>query len=179
MPRRLQRLRVIGQGNTMKTKKTISLSCAEESDCEIIWRLRNDKSARKYFSNSEYIPYKHHKRWYWAVRQNKSDVFLIARRENKKVGYVRFDKSHRTGPDISIVIDKQSRGQGIGSLVLKMAIDWYFDNFPDEENLFTEILKDNISSNRIFVKCGFVKIAEDKTHYMYKIGRNKISMESV
>lgn len=68
------------------------------------------------------------------------------------VGYLRFDRNLKTDEiELSIVIEKGARGQGIGPAALKMAAKRYAGRFP----VVAYIKPDNPVSIHAFSKAGF------------------------
>ena len=82
----------------------------------------------------------------------------------KPIGVVRFDivcpKSHTYS--ININIAPQSRGQGLGEILLNKAIIKLKQEDPFLKEIRAEVKKENLRSNNLFLKLGFHFIKEQE-----------------
>ena len=134
----------------------ISLRPAEEKDCRLLWKWRNEKSVRKVSFNSKYIPYKEHKKWFGEKLKDKNTKILIIQDGSaKEIGEVKFDFDSKNKAEASIIIDKKERGKGYGAKVLKLSSRCIFKNFPIKE-IIAYVKRENIISFKTFRKAGFI-----------------------
>lgn len=120
----------------------ISLRLAEESDCALLWRWRNE--ACQWSFNSAYIPYEEHRKWFINNLRSGNTKMLVVLDENKKeVGQVRLDIW-----DIDISIDAKERNKGYGSSALKVATEKF-------DIVIAHIKEGNEASISAFIKAGF------------------------
>ena len=131
-----------------KAKKT-------QDDALYTMILRNDKTAREMSIHQE------KKEWSLFFKEYRteyisqdSELYFVSV-NNEKVGYVRYRK-YKSIPnawDISINLDVNFRGKGYGKMIVREAINLYFNNHIG--TLIAEIKPENISSHQIFLANGF------------------------
>ena len=74
-----------------------------------------------------------------------------------KLGVVRFDiKSAKCIAEVSINLNPEMRGQGLGKLMLDLAIEEFFKYFS--LNLVAEVKPKNAASIKLFTALGFREI---------------------
>ena len=134
----------------------LTLKPATTKDCKILWQWRNDPGARKYFPNTEYVPYREHKEWFKASLKNESRYIFIILQNNTKIGVVRFDVEPMSkSAEIHINISRKHRHQEIGRKVLKEASHYALRNLGID-SVIGRIKKGNEASIRAFTYAGFM-----------------------
>ena len=145
--------------------KKIIIRKANQSDCGDILKWRNDEISRKMFFNPKTIKPKMHEAWFFEVLNNNNKVMYIGELDNLKVGVCRFDFDKlRLVSEVSININPQLRGKGLGKLFLKFAIMKYKRN--NRNNIVAKVRSDNLASIKIFAHSGF-EIIQDKDNKIY------------
>jgi RimJ/RimL family protein N-acetyltransferase len=127
-------------------------------DCELLFRWRNDPRTRKYSLNPGVLEEAEHRKWFASSVENDRRILLLACAESKVVGVLRFDlvdESLRTA-EVSIYVDPERHGQGLGKEILKGAEVWLKEN-TQIERLQAKVVQDNRPSVGIFKGCGFRK----------------------
>ena len=138
-----------------------TLKPATAKDCKILWQWRNDPNARKYFTNTEYVPYQEHKEWFKASLQNENRYIFIILQKNTNIGMVRFDVEPASkGAAIHINISPEHRHQDIGRKVLKEASHYALSNLGID-SVIARIKKENEASIRAFTYAGFILIDQN------------------
>lgn len=138
-----------------KRASGITLKLAAMKDCRLLWQWRNDPSARKYFTNTEYVPYQEHKEWFEASLRNKNRHIFIVFQNNTRVGMVRFDvEPADKRANIHINISQEHRNQGLGRKILKEACHYAFENLAID-SIIARIKKGNEASIKAFTYTGF------------------------
>lgn len=131
----------------------ISIRNVLPDDCLDIYNWRNHENARQASRNKDEITYESHKKWFDKVITDPSIKIFVCYDKEQKIGQVRFNKNGDDA-EVSITVNPEFYGQGYGYLILKTAIEKYF-NISDVSDLVAEIQTDNISSLKIFSKAGF------------------------
>lgn len=140
----------------------VSLRPAEEGDCEVLWRWRNEESTRKWSFNSNYIPYEEHKNWFLSKLNSADSEILIVSDENKKeIGQVRFDVGCDGSAEVNISIDAKERNKGYGNAALRLACQYVMEKF-NIAKVVAYIKEKNQASINAFKKAGFVNKGEQE-----------------
>lgn len=138
----------------MKTE--MNLRPAEEKDCRLLWKWRNEKNTRRTSFNSKYIPYEEHKKWFEKkIKSKNSKIFIVQDNHNRKIGMIRFDINSGDKAEINIIIDRNKRGRGYGTKALRLSSEYAFKNLSVRK-IIAHIKKENISSLKSFSKAGFI-----------------------
>ena len=122
------------------------------NDKKSIFEWSNDITTRKNSINKELISWENHSDWFKNRLNNPEYQNYIFCLKNKKVGFLRLDK--KDGFDkISFMVSPFFRGQGIGTLMIQNILNY----FPTKK-FIAEVFRDNISSNKIFLKNNFFRV---------------------
>ncbi|MBN1104390.1 MAG: GNAT family N-acetyltransferase [Deltaproteobacteria bacterium] len=125
-------------------------------DRGLLFRWRNDPLTRRYSLNPEPLVEAEHNQWFAASMENERRILLLACVDGTVVGVLRLDlvdESLRTA-EVSIYVDPERHGQGLGKEVLQGAAIWVEKN-TSIERLQAKVVQDNGPSVRIFKGCGF------------------------
>jgi RimJ/RimL family protein N-acetyltransferase len=131
--------------------RTVSLD-----DADLILEWRNSIDARMMSRNSDPISVIEHYDWLnkWLGGENRG-YFWIYSQGGKNIGYVRLDSTESKQQfEISIFIEANSRGQGMGKMLLEDSIARLF---AIEKNVFVKatVLNSNLASMKLFHSFGF------------------------
>ena len=133
----------------------INLRPVAAKDCRLIWKWANNPEARAASFNSEIIKYNDHLKWFKSKINDKNCYFYIAENRNKEaVGQVRYDVEGIKAT-ISINLDRKFRGQGYGSLLLRLSSKKIF-NLLEVTVIDAYIKKKNVASFKAFQSAGFI-----------------------
>ena len=133
----------------------LSLRPAEDGDCELLWRWRNDANTRKWAFNSSYVPYPEHKDWFTDKLSSPDAQILVILDENKEaIGQVRLDISPDRSAEIGTSIEASQRNKGYGSAALKLACQYGRDEF-NITRVIAHVKERNRASVAIFTNAGF------------------------
>ena len=130
-------------------------------DCKFIWELRNSENIRKWSFNREYIPYSKHKIWYKEKINNKDTIYYILLKDNKKIGYIRYDINQKGEAETNIAINENYQGQNIGSILLILT-QIHFKKNNRIKKIIAKIKRENKASIRCFEKAGYKKIKSNQ-----------------
>lgn len=153
----------------------IVVRASNESDCWTIWQLRYDSSAIPFFGDTDTVDFEEHKTWYMHKIASSSDVWLISELQDQTVGFVRFSDMYPEHQhpgmkkSISIVVDPQFRGQGVGQQILQESLRWYRSHEGSQHVLCTDILVSNLAAQKVFERCGFVIVDQVKKRFHYEM----------
>ena len=134
----------------------IELRYVEEKDSRLIWHWANDPQVRAVSFSSEPIPWENHGQWFAARLADPQCIFLVATNENDTpVGQVRYDIEDDKAR-VSVSVDKQFRGQGLGTWLIKLSAQRIF-NEREIDTILAYIKLDNAASVGAFQKAGFAR----------------------
>ena len=115
-----------------KMKSEFEFSRADLRDAEFIWKLRNSPEVREVSINTAPIMLSNHENWF---ENHYTEYWII----NDYEGFLRLEKDG----NVSIVLNKESRGKGLGQKVLA------------KQSGKAIILMNNPASLHCFIKAGF------------------------
>lgn len=135
----------------------IIIKAATPDDCGDLFAWRNDLLTRQVSKNSGPVDWETHVAWFAAALASPDRSIYIGYSESKKIGSIRFDRTHdsRDALLVSIMIAPAERGRGYGKALLRSGIA----TLPDA-TLKAEIATENLASQRIFKACGFEQILD-------------------
>lgn len=136
-----------------KITTSLKIRRMETKDKEITFEWANDEITRKNSFHSNKINFKTHNDWFDKKLCDPNAQYFIVEAGGKKAGIVRFDKDESNNVIVSIAIDRDQRGKGLGGEVLWMACDQYRQSNPIV--IWAYIKKDNVASVKTFQKAGF------------------------
>lgn len=135
----------------------IRLRAARPSDCERVWQLNNEASARAASRSTQPIPLADHVRWF-NVRLGDPDTVLdiVEVGPGRAVGVVRLEWRGEAA-EISLAIDPAERGRGVGSATVRAAAAAAAARWPGSP-VVAWVAADNQASVRCFETAGFVRV---------------------
>lgn len=134
----------------------IRLRPAATADCERVWQLNNEASARAASRLPAPIPRDEHGRWFAARLADPATALdMIERGDGTSVGVVRVERRGAVA-ELSLAIDPCERGRGIGSAALRAAAAAAGVRWPGIP-LEAWIAEDNRASVRCFEAAGFAR----------------------
>lgn len=148
--------------------RKLQIRSAREDDCEFIYSLRNSEDVRKNSFDKSEITFSRHKEWFCSALKRNDRLILIGELDSEPVGVVRFDVcvQDELGRLISIMVDSDYRGQGVGKQLLSMGLDIAIRK-KDGLVFYAEIARENKASIKLFESQGFD---------MYDACENKITL---
>jgi len=94
---------------------------------------------------------------------NDNYYYLVAKIDEKIVGYIGISYIIDSADVISIVVDKNYTRQGIATMLLNSIFDFAVKN--NITKIMLEVRKSNISAQKLYEKNGFKKISVRKNYY--------------
>ena len=143
-----------------------NIRLANENDIKKVYELSNDDLVRLNSINKSKILWEDHEKWFSNRIKNIDEPFYIAETpEGDFVAQIRFNKEEE-GFVISVSIDKNFRGKGLGGKIIEEASKT-LNNYP----IIAYVKTNNIPSQKSFIKAGFKqdgdKIINDEKYLRY------------
>ena len=137
----------------------------------MIWDWRNDPITRKMSVNSEKVSWEEHTSWYEKVLLDKCGKLYVGEEGGIPIGGVRFDKcdDEEYVYEVSINISPASRRKGFGKQLLTNGIRRLLKEVDNCKFIRAEVKKDNESSNKLFMLCGFIFIEDESGMNSYEL----------
>ena len=134
------------------TQRTATLG-----DAAILLTWRNNPSTRVFSHHSELILSDEHLEWLTArLERIQIEPFFLFAADYKAIGMSRLDilSGSVDKYEISILVDPNQHGQGIGTRILGMTCEAFFGLHPDY-TIIASVHPDNFVSQKLFVGAGF------------------------
>ena len=146
----------------------LSIHLATPEHSKKIWEWRNDATTRAMFLNSDIVPRESHEKWFSKALNDSNRHFYVGKLGDNLAGVIRFDKLENEDQayDVSINIDPNNRGKGVGKRLLSKALERFLEDIIDANTIIAEIKKENIASTRAFLSAGFQE--EESSNQMNK-----------
>lgn len=130
----------------------LQLRKVTRSDMNLVYKWSNDPFVRSQSFNQEPILYESHCIWFENKLKNSSSLLLLNEFKEEPSGLVRFEvEEDKT--IIGIVVNKDHRGMGLASIMLKKSCRFYFKNF--KQPVWAFIKDENHASKSSFLQAGF------------------------
>lgn len=136
-----------------------NLRKVEEKDVQLLFNWVNDPDARFNAVNPKRITWEEHVTWFNSKLNDPSTHMYILGDINENLGIIRFDKKLENFM-ISLSVDKNHRGKGLGNILLKEGIK-NLNKIVSNIHLLAYIKKGNIGSEKIFFKNEFTLSGEE------------------
>jgi len=134
--------------------ETISLRQVRGDDCRLLWEWANDPDVRAVSFSEEPILWEQHVEWFnGKIRDSECIMYIALTDHDHPIGQVRYDidKDEAT---ISVSVDRQFRGLGCGSAIIKIACERVFAS-TDVHAIHAYVKANNAASAHAFVTVGF------------------------
>jgi len=134
--------------------RVVDLRPASEDDAEKVWAWRNAPTTREFFFDATAVSLEDHRAW-WRKSIGAGDrILLLGRIGTLDLGVLRFDVCGAKAI-ISIYIDPELTGLGLGTALMNKGLDWIRWNRSDIWTLEAQVKTDNYASRRMFISTGF------------------------
>lgn len=131
----------------------VTVRQARKSDLILYYNWVNDSEVRNSAFNTEPIKLETHKNWFEKKLSDPNSFLYVCYFNSEAIGQVRFDvENDMTVIDISL--SKEFRGQGLSVAMLKATMR-YFSINTGFSVFHAEVKKDNVASQKLFLKAGF------------------------
>ena len=139
-------------------RPSLSIRIACQDDAALLFSWRNDERTRRYFFDPSPVDFLSHLNWFRDVL-NRTDtkLLVICRSATNPVGCVRFDFFEHKAK-LSIYLNPDLQGQGLGAASIEGALDWLRLNRQDIAAVEADVLRSNFASKNAFSSVGFEEI---------------------
>jgi ribosomal protein S18 acetylase RimI-like enzyme len=135
----------------------------KREDSKRLWEIRNHPKARENSNNPEEIPFVKHDAWFEnKYFKNSDNICFVLEAEGKVIGYCRFDQDENSRYIISIALDYDYQGKGLGQLLLEETLK----KIPENKIVLATVKKGNPASLKLFQK-NFELDSEDEANFYY------------
>lgn len=128
----------------------VSLRPAQLNDAAIILGWQRHPDTRRWFRNPQPPTAAEHADWIGRELDDPSSSFMVIEHNGSAMGTLRLSHGERAEAEISILVDPDSQGQGIGTAALQLA-----HRIFRSEQLVAEVHPDNHASQALFRRCGY------------------------
>lgn len=116
--------------------------------------------------SSHKISWEEHSQWFNSKITDDHCIYLIAEKQGKAVGSIRFDLNNGEAL-ISYLLSSELHGKGLGKHLLNLGVRRLFEE-SDVNTIKGIVLKDNVASRKIFESLRYdrVEISDNKVAYI-------------
>lgn len=136
----------------------------KREDSKRLWEIRNHPKARDNSNNPEEIPFAKHDQWLEnKYFKNSVNFCFVLETEGRVIGYCRFDLDEGKKYIVSIALDNDWQGKGLGHLLLNGSLKKISVN----KEILAVVKKGNPASLKLFQKNNFKLDKEDEINYYF------------
>lgn len=132
----------------------VEIRVGADEDSKRIFEWRNDPVTISTSRTGAGVEWEGHSRWFPNQLRKADNYCLIGEVEHKPCGVVWFRKGHSGVWETSVNLSPAFRGRKLSSPMLAAALNWMKTNCS-AKIFSTEIQDSNISSIKMFERCGF------------------------
>lgn len=140
--------------NLMADRARLQLRLATAADARLLFGWRNDPRTRRHSRNAAELELGQHLQWFDRALADGRRLLLLGCLGTTPVGCVRFDLD-ATSAEVSIYLDPDRQGGGLGRSLLRAALDFLHDQRPGVQVCRAEVMSENAASAALFAQCGF------------------------
>ncbi len=147
----------------------IAINRANHTHSKLIWEWRNDQETRSMSRQGNFISWRKHCEWFKDCLSSSTRYLYILELNSKPIGITRFDllTSTNNSYEISINLASCFRGKGLGKSLLHYSLIRFNKEVSYDKLILAEVKRENLKSNLLFSRYGFVLIHQDKTINRY------------
>jgi len=150
-------------GDAYLRMSQLDLIVAQLDHRECVWRINNHPRVRSASFSESTIPWEDHVRWFGNILEDPDRLLLVGLQNDAVVSVVRFDKIDRDDAEISVAVDPESQGRGLGKLTIMRGSQQCFQYWPDVSSVLARIREENSASLRAFEAAGYKYDSESYT----------------
>lgn len=130
---------------------------ATEADMLLYFRWANDESVRQNAINKSMIRFEDHVKWFATRIADPDSIMLIFSEGNNTLGQLRIEiKNEEQEAVIDYSVDKDSRGKGLGTLILSEGYQYYC-KLGKKMPMVGFVKVANMASRSAFMKDGYIQ----------------------
>ena len=150
---------------------------ANENDCDLLYRFRNDPLVREMSFHTEEIHYTVHQEFFEKLLADRDRRQYVLEVEGEPAGQIRVKAAEdpvtgtRTALEISYSVDRAFRRRGLGTWLWREIVQTAKEDFPETSVFLGSVKPENQASNRAFLRAGYeaLRTDEEKTLYQYRV----------
>lgn len=123
-------------------------------DIDLLFKWANDPEVRKASFSQDEVEYSTHREWFKKKIESDNCKILIFTLNSIPIGEVRFELNQDNSAELSILIEKNFRGEGFASNILGIASDFGINQIKIN-TIFAHIKLENKRSLKAFHKAGY------------------------
>lgn len=160
-------------------KGIIKVTNVSAADSKALWEWRNHPEVRRYFFDSEVVPWQKHEAWFAGKLRDPGTKIYIAEMGGKKVGVIRFDRGIRE-VSVSVNLNPDFFGRGLGAHIIEKGTEKFFEETRSKKTVTARVKNENIASRKAFMKAGYKVFSEDgyvtvlNRRYKEKYGNKRV-----
>jgi RimJ/RimL family protein N-acetyltransferase len=153
----------------MNDYQNISYRKATSNDVMLYFDWANDPAVRANSFNSERINLENHRKWFLREIENPKTLMLVFEFEGIPFGQTRFHID-RNESLLNYSIHKGFRGQGLGTPMIRLAIEELHKVQPNIQKILAKVKVENNPSISVLERCGFRNIISktEEMTYVYE-----------
>ncbi|WP_084809038.1 UDP-2,4-diacetamido-2,4,6-trideoxy-beta-L-altropyranose hydrolase [Bradyrhizobium sp. NAS80.1] len=156
----------------------LTLRRATMEDARRLWLWRNDPSARAMSGDTRAVPWDAHSAWLINRLADPTTLIFVVEVDGRPCGNVRFQIELTGTAVVSIAMARNVRGLGYGAAALTLACREAFrQQFC--ERIEARVKRENLASQRIFLKSGFAPAVEDTEFFVYQLPAHATRQEDI
>ena len=139
---------------------SVTLRPANEYDCEMIWRWRNDPEVRSVALNQEPLTWTTLTDWFYHAQADPSQqAWIIENAIGHPIGEFSFEIDGRNDQaSINMLLDQTNRSRGTGAMLIKLAVEQLLAT-TNVTQVVAQMRSGNIASEKSFHAAGFEPVA--------------------
>ena len=143
-----------------------------KNDVNDLLEWRNDKKTVAMSLSEKLCEVGEHHQWFGDFLRNSESKGYVGYIQNDKIGLCRFAINNVNFKyEVSINLNPNFRGKGHSFSLLRLSIE-EFRKFKDLD-LYATIKKENVASQKIFERFGFVLVGKSGSIYSYELSKSK------
>lgn len=147
--------RVIKMLGCIDKKWTVNVRQAASEDAVLVWPWRNNEATRRFFFDPSPVSLATHLAWWERSVSDPNRVLLLGKLNGQEFGVIRYDLADQRRATVSIYLNPEMTGRGLGEALLRAGQDWLRQNHQEIDTVIAEVIPHNVASTRIFLAAGF------------------------
>lgn len=148
----------------MQPKLEYRFRRATIGDCDLLFSWVNDDEVRKNSFDSKPINYEQHVQWFNKKISSDKSIIYIFEANSVKIGMIRLEQIDNSSYLINYSIDRDKRGEGNATMLLKLIKDLYSSSL-----LIGKVKLTNIGSIKAFEKAGYLVKSVNQIKIFYSL----------
>lgn len=135
----------------------LALRTGNKNDADLLYIWRNQPHIIKLGSKNKRVNKEEHYQWYEKILESKNSKLYIIEFAGRAIGQIRYIAENRRQAIVSIYLDSEMTGKGIGVDAIVEGNKMLYSENKDIEEILAVIKEGNRNSEKAFTKAGFEK----------------------